>query len=867
MRIELGLDQAKEALDEARGRRRYTRGGPVCTPSSSSSSQAVPQRQRSAPLDLRSATAARGGSVKQQLKFARFAARGLYQEADEHLRVLLHETFNGEGDNPNLAMRLLDDVPATGEEEKIVVLLYLDRYLVGCAFYCPPPPSELDGANDIRLLALSPQIMESAIDKELAPRAVAGALMAYVAVMGARNERDTLKVSWAAPDGARDAVQGIRESAPPTLCCIELDDRFMFQVMPGRGQEQSDQQKSYLLENIKLAERALTGGESSTPTGGPAGETAGDVALARGEHIVLWEDKSTLSTVATSQHYLAVMASEPRRVLDASRVTSHMDHAARLPLSMANNSERLELTFKWVGGTDDGRSFTYQNRVLSEVSPRYAADREMSMQCGYGTSQEGRPWDATTHSWCRLAFAVGGPGWDAHVADEIVPQLRFSWAANRLHMMKPTAEVVVARALAAQRLRQGDGASTLAGVGKGDAGGGGAGIETSELLMLECFCGEAPLAGCARDSMKMRVFGLDRDRKKVWQHWNEGLSEEERRAKCGQPSCTGERRNASGGQCGCKRLHEDELLEMEFLDLPLLPDELSALIGASRVGWVHFGIECDSFSHLGGENHRNLSTNWMGDSELAYKSNVEVQHLVALCYMLRRRNPHVLFSIENPDAALVHHPLIVSLVEADEADGGLGMLLMNLSYCVFDLTSPQKPSVFWGNNVDMYADFVQTLPPSAAHPNGKALLRRRCGRDACDCGDFGRHLRSQRRSQTRGQGHYRNTETYPIQLCEQICRSMHIQMRRLRKIETTEVGEDKHYGFCCRYSIEDGAEVDRCRFRSAPLETHPSLQMCYGCPRTFHEQCIPEHTITRENGAMLCNLCAPVGWQALLIHD
>ena len=32
----------------------------------------------------------------------------------------------------------------------------------------------------------------------------------------------------------------------------------------------------------------------------------------------------------------------------------------------------------------------------------------------------------------------------------------------------------------------------------------------------------------------------------------------------------------------------------------------------------------------------------------------------------------------------------------------------------------------------------------------------------------------------------------------------------------------------------------------------------------FYTSFLPEHAVRRDDGAMLCNLCAPVGWQALL---
>ena len=41
-------------------------------------------------------------------------------------------------------------------------------------------------------------------------------------------------------------------------------------------------------------------------------------------------------------------------------------------------------------------------------------------------------------------------------------------------------------------------------------------------------------------------------------------------------------------------------------------------------------------------------TFFMDDSVKAYEDNYIVQHMVAFCFLLRRRYPHVLLSMENP---------------------------------------------------------------------------------------------------------------------------------------------------------------------------------------------------------------------------
>ena len=68
-----------------------------------------------------------------------------------------------------------------------------------------------------------------------------------------------------------------------------------------------------------------------------------------------------------------------------------------------------------------------------------------------------------------------------------------------------------------------------------------------------------------------------------------------------------------------------------------------------------------------------------GDSPKAYDANVNVMFMVAHMYLLRRRYPHVLLSIENPLASLMHHPLIRHLVELPVSRGGLGMRFVPLA--------------------------------------------------------------------------------------------------------------------------------------------------------------------------------------------
>ena len=99
-------------------------------------------------------------------------------------------------------------------------------------------------------------------------------------------------------------------------------------------------------------------------------------------------------------------------------------------------------------------------------------------------------------------------------------------------------------------------------------------------------------------------------------------------------------------------------------DFPLVRNGILRILGQVPV-LVHAGIECASWSKLG-TNKRNPSNNFMGVSLLEYKANRDLQHLVALYYLLRRLRPEIIHSIENPgyEQGLAKHPLIRYLVEA-----------------------------------------------------------------------------------------------------------------------------------------------------------------------------------------------------------
>lgn len=282
-----------------------------------------------------------------------------------------------------------------------------------------------------------------------------------------------------------------------------------------------------------------------------------------GDHIVLWADKSTLASVGYSQHFLAVLTRQQHQELSDGTSASTTPSMA----AVAGSIPSLVLEFRWVGGTDDGSTISHKACNLQKRTPAEVADREMSLVCGYGIDEAGCAFKVQL-TWCQLAVAVGTAGWRqlleaeselrAPCAGGLVvhgklagrPELLFGWQALDLLAQRApaiSAAIVVRRALAYQQLRRtqsGGGSSSGNGSndGVGSSGGGGSGGQSScrglydlnyssseeeddsqsaaasaaargarnapkeeaPLRMLEFFCGEAPLAVCARESHGFR---------------------------------------------------------------------------------------------------------------------------------------------------------------------------------------------------------------------------------------------------------------------------------------------------------------------------------------------------------------------------
>ena len=181
-------------------------------------------------------------------------------------------------------------------------------------------------------------------------------------------------------------------------------------------------QTAYLQRAVQKAEVALQAG--------------GAHAAAENEIVAIWVDSTTCSDVALSQHFAAVRVQESMAHLPV-----FSGSADDVPLSLSSTHSQWHCEYQWIGGTSAGKTKVFEEHMLSEISPRDAADREMSLICGYATSERGAIFDASKHCWCRLAVAVGGLGWEEHLAEEAegAPQLLFSWSDDcALKVNQPT---------------------------------------------------------------------------------------------------------------------------------------------------------------------------------------------------------------------------------------------------------------------------------------------------------------------------------------------------------------------------------------------------------------------------------------------
>ena len=76
----------------------------------------------------------------------------------------------------------------------------------------------------------------------------------------------------------------------------------------------------------------------------------------------------------------------------------------------------------------------------------------------------------------------------------------------------------------------------------------------------------------------------------------------------------------------------------------------------------------------------------------------------------------------------------------------------------------------------------------------------------------------------------------------------------------SDIGADWHYGHCCAQLPPASHPYELGSKNWRKCANDGELHLCYGCPRVFHPECRP----TSDSYRWLCELCEPVGDQALL---
>ena len=608
MRAQLGLDDAAHAI------RRQTAPRAARASHSHGATVRGAGGSRTLPPGLRSATAlTMAPSDPAGLTFARMAARALLGELDERLRELIDRVAGeGTGSIGERAFRLLDEAPSQAEGEYSVVVAFWQEQPLGCAFFRHPRPplsqeaaaGPIEGQCDLALLLVDCTVGGSG--------QLARALSAYVAMMAARHGVSVLRLQAFEPPALVDTLMADGAEVGFLVPAEDagLEPQLIIELMQGATEEATRSQVAFLQKHVEAAEDALRA-EHGAPAG--AAEDSGsadghfDVRTNRagmvgapeasgvlgayqdglphvGELIVVWEDKATLESVGASQHFLACLAAPPTLCQHDGVTTSAKTREAPRPRHL-ESLPAVTLTLRWVGGTDASRTRLYTATELTELTPREAADKELSLRCGYGVAEDGSTFVAT-HSWCRLAVRVGGPGWAEHLAEDArpPPELLFSWTCDE---WAPTAELVMRRALNSIHRSRPSGRFAM---GPDGAGGGcqarkpaaraqasapaaaggaddddawsGSRVPSQALplppedmfMLLESYCGQAPLAVAARNTGKFLVRGLDRDPENVWQatdHHGRRLSDGSKVR--GVPICDG----SCAGRCD--ELHSTEV--------------------------------------------------------------------------------------------------------------------------------------------------------------------------------------------------------------------------------------------------------------------------------------------------------------------
>lgn len=278
-------------------------------------------------------------------------------------------------------------------------------------------------------------------------------------------------------------------------------------------------------------------------------------------------------------------------------------------------------------------------------------------------------------------------------------------------------------------------------------------------------------------------------------------------------------------------LRNQDFVMLDWVDLDLCnlgehirgaPGPPDSKIPKGALSWAHIAFDCKSHSYIRmKENGRAPWNNFMGNSELAYESNVRLLHGTAFLLIMRRRYPAMAISAENPKATLRLHPL-VSLWEKAALEGGLELTRVLTNYCPFEpndaVDLPQKDTHFWGDE-----QIVTTLEDHVCVCKEPHLVKVR-----------GQSMRDRK-----------VVTSYPEELSKMVVQKAALFARS--QARRWDLGVDGYFNICgrCEKNLDRG---DRC---------------CSLCPRAFHEDCLSawkyQGEERGEEEGWLCPVCKHMG--------
>lgn len=134
----------------------------------------------------------------------------------------------------------------------------------------------------------------------------------------------------------------------------------------------------------------------------------------------------------------------------------------------------------------------------------------------------------------------------------------------------------------------------------------------------------------------------------------------------------------------------------DFLEI-----ERRSLLNSPPYDFMHFSVECSSFSGLSrGVNRRMPHNNFCGETAACQQGSQMLSHALDLINDQLLLNPSHLFTLENPRGDMHKHPLVVGRLELPRKDGGLGAVRCLINYCMFADAREDaylKPTHFWTN--------------------------------------------------------------------------------------------------------------------------------------------------------------------------